>query len=278
MCDTCGCGKSDEIKITKLGDPNHKHSYEYTHEHEHDGYKHSHSHKHYNSEIHTGEKHSHEHPRTIELQTDILQKNNLIAERNRGYFEAKSVFTVNLVSAPGSGKTSLLEKTIKEFNSKIKLYVIEGDQQSLIDAERIKSAGAPVVQVNTGSGCHLDAEMVNRAIKELDAQTNSVMLIENVGNLVCPSLFDLGESKRVIIISVTEGEDKPLKYQPMFQSSHLCLINKIDLLPYVEFNIEKVKEYALRVNHHLEFIQLSVKTGQGMNDWYEWLKKNVNGK
>jgi len=278
MCDTCGCCQSDEIKITKHGDPKHKHSYEYTHEHEHDGYKHSHSHKYYHPEIHMGEKHSHEHPRTIELQTDILQKNNLIAERNRGYFEAKSVFAVNLVSAPGSGKTSLLEKTIKEFNSKIKLYVIEGDQQSLIDAERIKSAGAPVVQVNTGSGCHLDAEMVNRAIKELDAQNNSVMLIENVGNLVCPSLFDLGESKRVIIISVTEGEDKPLKYPPIFQSSHLCLINKIDLLPYVEFKIEKVKEYALRVNHHLEFIQLSVKTGEGMNDWYEWLKKNVNGK
>ena len=268
MCDTCGCGQSEDVKIIKLEDTNDVHLHEHIHEHEHDGQMHTHFHHHSNKE------HSHNHGRKIELQVDILQKNNLIAERNRGYFEAKNIFALNFVSSPGSGKTSLLEKTIKELNADLKFYVIEGDQQSIIDAERIKSVGAPVVQVNTGNGCHLDADMINRAIKELDAPNNSIMLIENVGNLVCPSLFDLGESKRVVIISVTEGEDKPLKYPTMFQSSHLCLINKTDLLPYVDFNIEKIKEYALRVNHHLEFIQVSAKTGDGMNIWYDWLKKN----
>lgn len=273
MCETCGCGQTENVTITKLGDPKHIHSTKHLHEHEHDENEHfkMHEHSHDDQHLHS---HSHEHGRTIVLQTEILQKNNLIAERNRGYFEAKNIFAVNLVSSPGSGKTSLLEKTIKELKLKNIIYVIEGDQQTCIDAERIKLTGAPVVQINTGNGCHLDAEMINHALKELSTADNSFVLIENVGNLVCPALFDLGESKRVVIISVTEGEDKPLKYPMMFQTSHLCLINKTDLLQHVDFDIEKAKEYALRINHHLEFFQLSVKTGEGMNEWYNWLNKN----
>jgi hydrogenase nickel incorporation protein HypB len=203
-----------------------------------------------------------------------MQKNDKLAERNRGYFEAKNIFTLNLVSSPGSGKTSLLERTINDLKKDIKFFVIEGDQQTMNDANRINATGAPVVQINTGNGCHLDADMINKAVKKLDVAEKSVLIIENVGNLVCPSLFDLGEAKRVVIISVTEGEDKPIKYPNMFMTSDLCIINKTDLLPYVDFNVEKAKEYALRVNHHLEFIELSVKTGEGMPQWYEWLKTN----
>ncbi len=267
MCDTCGCGQpNDEVTIRKPGDEKH-HEHKHTHEHEHEQ---DHEHEH--------EYQSHSHERTIELQTDILQKNNLIAERNRGYFEAKNIFVLNMVSSPGSGKTSLLERTIKELGNKINFFVIEGDQQTMNDANRIKAVGAPVVQINTGNGCHLDANMISRAVKELDAENNSVMMIENVGNLICPSLFDLGEAKRVVIISTTEGDDKPIKYPTMFASSHLCIINKTDLLPYVDFDIEKTKQYALQVNHHLEFIQLSVKTGEGMKVWYDWLRNSMKNK
>ena len=296
MCDTCGCDQSnDEVTIRKPGEENIKHS-EHIHEHEHDGHTHTHSHVHSHSNDHPhshthdheheheqdhefthrsfgGHEHqSHSHERTIELRTDILQKNNLLAERNRGYFQAKNIFSVNLVSSPGSGKTSLLERSIRELKNEIKFFVIEGDQQTMNDANRIEAVGAPVIQINTGNGCHLDADMINKAINKLDAENNSVVMIENVGNLVCPALFDLGETKRVVIISVTEGEDKPIKYPNMFASSHLCIINKTDLLPYVDFDIEKTKQYALQVNHHLEFIELSVKTGEGMKEWYEWIK------
>lgn len=267
MCDTCGCGQpNDEVTIRKPGDEKH-HEHKHTHEHEHEQ---DHEHEH--------EYQSHSHERTIELQTDILQKNNLIAERNRGYFEAKNIFVLNMVSSPGSGKTSLLERTIKELGNKINFFVIEGDQQTMNDANRIKAVGAPVVQINTGNGCHLDANMISRAVKELDAENNSVMMIENVGNLICPSLFDLGEAKRVVIISTTEGDDKPIKYPTMFASSHLCIINKTDILPYVDFDMEKTKQYAHQVNHHLEFIQLSVKTGEGMKVWYDWLRNSMKNK
>ena len=153
--------------------------------------------------------------------------------------------------------------------------IIEGDQQTMLDADRIHQAGAPVIQVNTGNGCHLDAQMISQALKKLDIPNDSVLMIENVGNLVCPSLFDLGESRRVVIMSTTEGEDKPAKYPNMFQTSHLCIINKTDLLPYLDFDLEKSKEYARRVNPNLEFIELSAKTGEGMQDWYAWLKSIV---
>lgn len=256
MCGTCGCGQEDQITYTKPGEQHHHH-------HNH-GHSHSHDH----------DQHHDHHHKEIQLEIDVLSKNNLTAERNRGYFEALNIKALNLVSSPGSGKTSLLEKTITDLKSELDLYIIEGDQQTTNDADRINKAGAPVIQVNTGNGCHLDADMVNHAVKELKPQEGAVLFIENVGNLVCPSLFDLGEKKRVVIISVTEGEDKPIKYPTMFESSQLCIINKTDLLPYVDFDVEKAKEYANRVNQNLEFIELSVKSGEGMNQWYNWLKNN----
>ena len=258
MCGTCGCGQEDQVTYTKPGEGHHHH---HTHEHNHD---HSHDHSHDHGHTH--------HSKEIQLEIDVLSKNNLTAERNRGYFEALNILALNLVSSPGSGKTSLLERTIKELKGELDFYIIEGDQQTTNDADRIKEAGAPVIQINTGNGCHLDADMVNYAMKELKPKQDGVLFIENVGNLVCPSLFDLGESKRVVIISTTEGEDKPIKYPNMFQSSQLCIINKTDLLPYLDFDMEKTKEYAKRVNPKLEFIELSVKSGEGMQGWYDWLK------
>ncbi len=308
MCDTCGCGHGDGVTIRKPGETehNHEHVHTHAHEHEHNGDKHTHDHTHFHSHDHEHDHshsheehththdndhhhhdeghahehhhadHSHSHGKEIAVEQDILSKNNLLAERNRGYFEAKNILALNLVSSPGSGKTSLLEKTIKDLGKEIKFYVIEGDQQTMNDANRIDAAGAPVVQINTGNGCHLDSDMINKSVKELNIEDNSVLMIENVGNLVCPSLFDLGEASRVVIISTTEGDDKPIKYPTMFQSSDICIINKTDLLPYVDFDVDKAKEYAMQVNHHLKFFELSVKTGEGMDQWYEWLKEQIS--
>ena len=259
MCGTCGCGQEDGIQIRKPGDGHHHHDGDHGHHH-HEG---DNGHHH----------HHHEQDREIVLEQDILQKNNLLAERNRGFFEARNIKAINMVSSPGSGKTTILEKTISDLKGSIPFFIIEGDQQTLNDAERIQATGAPVVQVNTGSGCHLDASMVNRAVKELEVDDNAVLIIENVGNLVCPSMFDLGESMRVVIISVTEGDDKPMKYPDMFRTSNICIINKTDLLPYVDFDVEKAKENALRVNHHLNIFELSAKSGEGMQAWYKWLKE-----
>lgn len=212
----------------------------------------------------------------LDLEQDILLKNNLKAERNRGYFMAKDILTLNLVSSPGSGKTSLLERTLSDLNGELTFSVIEGDQQTTNDADRIAATGVPVVQINTGKGCHLDADMIEDAIQKLRPENNSVVIIENIGNLVCPAMFDLGEQSRVVIISVTEGDDKPLKYPDMFQSSDLCIINKIDLLPYVNFDCDKAKTYARRVNPKLEFVELSATRGQGLEQWYHWLKSRVH--
>jgi len=288
MCDTCGCTQPDDaVTIRK---PEDAHIHEHTHA---DGHSHSHEHPHASGQDHTDphahdhshdhdHTHDHSHPhthdhegRSIAVETDILQKNNLLAERNRGYFEAKNILALNLVSSPGSGKTSLLERTIRELSGRMAINVIEGDQQTMNDANRIQAAGAPVVQVNTGNGCHLDSDMVHRAVKQLQPADDSVLMIENVGNLVCPSLFDLGESQRVVIMSITEGEDKPLKYPNMFRSSQVCIINKMDLLPHLDFDLEKAKEYALQVNHHLQFIELSVKTGEGFDAWLQWLEQRT---
>jgi hydrogenase nickel incorporation protein HypB len=263
MCDECGCGTPDpQFTILKPGQTGHSHG---DHEHEHSIHDHSHP-----------PDHDHDHPRSsgkiISVETDVLQKNNLLAQRNRGYFEAKSIMTLNLVSSPGSGKTAILEKTISSLKGQMDIGVIEGDQQTTLDASRISVTGVPVVQINTGSGCHLDAEMVSKAVNELDPPNHSLLMIENVGNLVCPALFDLGENYRVVIISVTEGEDKPLKYPQMFLSSHLCLINKTDLLPYIDFSVDRLKEYVNRVNHHLDCIELSAKTGEGFDEWIQWLR------
>ncbi len=260
MCDTCGCsGEEEKYTLTIPGEKEHTHSHHHHHGHDHKHNEHDHH-------------HDHHHSKTIKLETDVLSQNNLLAERNRGYFEAKNIIAYNLVSSPGAGKTSLLERTIREMGSDLDFYVIEGDQQTANDADRIYAAGAKALQINTGSGCHLDAQMVNDAVKRLGVEDGSCLFIENVGNLVCPAMFDLGEAKRIVIISTTEGEDKPIKYPYMFESSDICIINKMDLVPYLDMDVDKIKEYALRVNHHIQFIELSVKTGEGMDQWYEVLK------
>jgi len=268
MCGVCGCG-TDGIAINK---PNKENNHNHNHTHDHD---HSHSHGHSHDHNHTHD-HSHFHGKTvIDLERDILSQNNIEAARNRGYFEAKNIFTLNLVSSPGSGKTSILETTLKDLKDKLDFYVIEGDQQTLNDADRIDALNVPVIQVNTGKGCHLESDMIYNAVKELKPKENSILMIENVGNLVCPSMFDLGEQKRVVIISITEGEDKPIKYPDMFHSADICLINKIDLLPHLNFNLDALKKYALQVNHHLEFFEVSATTGEGMDKWYNWLKTEL---
>ncbi|MEI7981025.1 MAG: hydrogenase nickel incorporation protein HypB, partial [Bacteroidota bacterium] len=200
-----------------------------------------------------------------------LSENNRLAERNRGYFEGKEVLCLNLVSSPGSGKTTILEKTIQTMIKNQKIFVIEGDQQTTRDAERIERSGAQAIQINTGTGCHLDARMIQMALKQMEMVPGAILFIENVGNLVCPALFDLGEKKRVVIISVTEGDDKPLKYPYMFQSSHLCIINKTDLLPYVDFNVDTAISYARQLNPDLAFITMSARTGEGMQQWLDWI-------
>jgi hydrogenase nickel incorporation protein HypB len=240
MCATCGCDSD-------------------THHHHHGDHSHS----------HTGNK------KVVDVERDVLHENNLLAQRNRGYFDAENIIAFNLVSSPGSGKTSLLERTLIDLKSELEFAVIEGDQQTTNDADRIHATGTKVTQINTGKGCHLDSHMVMHALQGMKPKENSVMFIENVGNLVCPAMFDLGENSRVVIISVTEGDDKPLKYPDMFASSSLCIINKIDLLPYVPFDIEKAKENALKVNPELKIIELSCTAETGLTHWYEWLKSKV---
>ena len=268
MCGTCGCGSDDNgPAILKPGEKQHEHSHDNHHHHHHDGHIHSHDHSH--EHIHDT-KH-----KVLEIEQDILQNNQLQAARNRGYFEAKNIFALNLVSSPGSGKTSLLEKTLTDLKDTIPFYVIEGDQQTLNDADRIDSLKIPVIQINTGKGCHLESDMVFNAVKKLAPKNDAVLMIENVGNLVCPSMFDLGERKRVVIISTTEGEDKPIKYPDMFHTADICIINKIDLLPYVNIDINKLKNYALQVNPSLKFFEVSATKGDGMTAWYDWLKTNL---
>ncbi len=253
MCATCGCDSGTMVSF-----------------HSHDDHNGHHHHEH-------GEhNHNHSHGKTIlDVETDILQQNNLLAQRNRGYFDAKNILALNLVSSPGSGKTSLLEKTLIDLKGELNVAVIEGDQQTTNDADRIHATGTKVTQINTGKGCHLDAHMILHAVQGMKLQNDLVLFIENVGNLVCPAMFDLGEKERVVIMSVTEGDDKPLKYPDMFHTSTLCIINKIDLLPYVPFSLEKAKENARKVNPKLEIIEVSCTSGEGLPQWYDWLKSKV---
>lgn len=209
--------------------------------------------------------------RMVKIEQDILAKNNRYANANRSYLAGHGIFALNLVSSPGSGKTTLLVKTIAALQEKQSIYVIEGDQQTENDAARIRATGVPALQINTGKGCHLDADMVSRAIKQLSMQDNGVLFIENVGNLVCPANFDLGESHKVVILSVTEGEDKPLKYPDMFRAADLLLLNKCDLLPYLTFDAELAIHYAHRINPSLQVIRLSAMSGEGMPAWLEWI-------
>jgi hydrogenase nickel incorporation protein HypB len=207
----------------------------------------------------------------VQVEIDVLAKNAAIAARNRTFFEGKRILALNLVSSPGSGKTAILERTIRDLSGRIPMAVIEGDQQTLRDAERIAATGAEVVQINTGTGCHLDGEMIHGALHQLSLEPDSILFIENVGNLVCPALFDLGEAAKVVIISVTEGEDKPQKYPHMFRAATLCLINKTDLLPHLDFDVAACRDFAGEVNPELEFIEVSATSGAGMEKWYAWL-------
>jgi hydrogenase nickel incorporation protein HypB len=213
--------------------------------------------------------------RILQVEQDILAKNDALAASNRRRFAERGVFALNLVSSPGSGKTSLLCRTIEAWERRTPVAVVEGDQQTSFDADRIRATGAPAVQVNTGKGCHLDAHMVSRALDSLPPIEDGVLFIENVGNLVCPAAFDLGEAHKVVILSVTEGEDKPLKYPDMFRAADLLLVNKVDLLPYVSFDVAKALEHARRVRPGLEAIEVSATTGAGFDAWLAWLDRGA---
>ena len=243
MCTTCGCG------------PDHSHPHSHDHNHDHD---HSHDH-------HDGKR------TVISIEEDILSKNNRLAAFNRALFKEKGIFVLNLVSSPGSGKTTLLERTLRDLSATKRFAVIEGDQQTDNDAQRIATTGVPVRQINTGAGCHLDAHMVMHGTEGFDLDNLDVLLIENVGNLVCPAAFDLGEHHKVAVLSVTEGEDKPLKYPQMFHNSAVLLLNKTDLLPYLDFDVEACRNYARRINPDIVIFEISARSGEGMEAWYQWL-------
>ncbi len=279
MCTVCGCGEGE----TNIEGEGHAHP----HTHQHNGLFHAHGHPHANEHVHyresagaglhfgLGAAHAHapglSQSRMVQIEQDILGKNNAYAAQNRALLAERGIFAVNLVSSPGSGKTTLLTRTIERLQGKMPVAVIEGDQQTSFDADRIRATGAPAIQINTGKGCHLDAHMVGHAMESLKPADNSLLLIENVGNLVCPAGFDLGEAHKVVILSVTEGEDKPLKYPDMFHAAGLMLLNKVDLLPYLEFNVAQCVEYARRVNPGIKVILTSATSGEGMDEWLEWL-------
>ncbi len=211
----------------------------------------------------------------LSLQQRLLAKNDAIAAQNRAWLQGREILALNIMSSPGAGKTTLLERTIADLKGDVPLFVIEGDQATSVDGERMRVAGASTIQVNTGAGCHLEADMIARGLMELRPSAGSMVMIENVGNLVCPALFDLGESAKVVILSVTEGEDKPLKYPHMFQAARLMIINKIDLAPYVDFDRERCLANARRANQHIEAIELSSKTGEGFSAWRVWLLQEL---
>ena len=209
--------------------------------------------------------------RRIQVEQNILAKNDALAADNRAFFTGRNILALNLVSSPGSGKTALLVRTIESLKGQVALAVIEGDQQTENDAERIRAIGVQAIQINTGKGCHLDAEMVGHALGDLQPLDGGVLFIENVGNLVCPAAFDLGEAAKVVVLSVTEGEDKPLKYPDMFRAARLLLLNKCDLLPHLSFDVELAESHARRVNPDIRIIRTSATSGEGMNDWITWL-------
>ena len=264
MCTTCGC--------------------EDTHSHHHHGREHGHHHH-----EHGEEGHGHHHhyglgeagvhvagfsqERLVQIERDVLGKNDAYAAQNRAYFERHGVLALNLVSSPGSGKTTLLERTLKDLQGEFDLAVIEGDQQTANDAERIRATGAKAVQINTGKGCHLDAHQVGHALDDLALKEHGLLFIENVGNLVCPAMFDLGEAGKVVVLSVTEGEDKPVKYPDMFHRAAVVLLNKVDLLPYLSFDLERCLGELRKVNQEAEVLKVSATTGEGLDLWCGWLRE-----
>jgi len=279
MCANCGCqgDKATMLDLqtgatTTIGAPNaHEHHHADHHHHTHD---HDDSHHH-----HAGDGHSHSHGHAhgqlvniVDVEARILAKNDALAAKNRAWCAGREILALNLVSSPGAGKTTLLERTIRDLTGELPLYVIEGDQATANDGERIRNAGAAAVQLNTGTGCHLDAEMVSRALAALKPALGAAVLIENVGNLVCPALFDLGERAKAVIFPVTDGEDKPLKYPHIFRAAGIVLISKIDLLPHVDFVVADAVANIRQVNADAPILQVSARSGQGLQDWYGWLR------
>jgi len=248
MCTTCGCG-SDEVRVTSVDGHTDDHSHDHTHAHDH---------------AHATRTHR------LDLEIAVLAKNDELAARNRSWLTDRGITALNVMSSPGAGKTTLLERTIGASSRAV--TVIEGDQETVLDAERIRRAGARAIQVNTGAGCHLDAAMVARALAELQPADGSILFIENVGNLVCPALFDLGEHRKVVVISVTEGDDKPLKYPHMFAAADLVVLNKTDLLPHVDFDPARLTADARRLRPEVEVLPVSARTGDNLQAWFDWLR------
>ncbi len=297
MCTVCGCATSSiEGKDAHERDDAHVHEHDPSDEH-----KHAHDHRHHHDHHHHDHERSHEHAyshapesedaaidfgagpagvhvaglsqdRIVRIERDILAKNNDYAGENRTRLARTRTLALNFVSSPGSGKTSLLVRAIGDLRDRFPIAVIEGDQQTSNDAERIRGAGAPAIQINTGKGCHLDAHMVGHGLERLQLEPGGLLFIENVGNLVCPAAFDLGEAHKVVVLSVTEGEDKPLKYPEMFAASDLMLLNKVDLLPHLDFNVGQCLANALKVNPDLQMLVVSAKSGEGLPAFYAWLE------
>jgi hydrogenase nickel incorporation protein HypB len=268
MCTTCGCGVAG-VRVFgpgQLGPAGHDHGTDHGNGH---GHGHGHDHGHSDEHGHGPE------GRTIELQQKILAKNDRLAEDNRAWLSTRGILAVNLMSSPGAGKTTLLERTAREAGTRLGLTVIEGDQETTLDASRIEAAGCAVAQINTGAGCHLDASMVARGLHALDPRHGSVLVIENVGNLVCPALFDLGEAARVVLSSVTEGADKPIKYPQMFRGADLVLLTKVDLLPYVDFDTERHASDLKLISPGAQILPISATTGEGLPAWYGWLSERA---
>ncbi|HUA28586.1 MAG TPA: hydrogenase nickel incorporation protein HypB [Streptosporangiaceae bacterium] len=285
MCATCGCSGTAVVRLfpadwaSHVDDrPRHERAHRVA----------DHDHDHHDHQDHDHQDHDHRHgterilrlaeepdERTIRLEQKVLAKNDRLAELNREWLRQRSVLAVNLMSSPGAGKTTLLERTARELAGKVSIMVIEGDQAAALDATRIRAAGCKVVQINTGAGCHLDAEMVAQGLRALDPPGGSVVMIENVGNLVCPSLFDLGEQSRVVLASVTEGDDKPLKYPHMFRRADLILVSKTDLLPYVDFDSRRHASDVRKTSPDALMLQVSAATGAGMQEWYDWLRRRI---
>lgn len=270
MCTVCGCSEG-ETQIEGHSAEQKSHDQHHNHSHEHHTHVHSEALHHYGK----GPAHAHapgmSQERMVKIEQDILSKNNQYADANRAWLSDKQILALNLVSSPGSGKTTLLTRTITDLKSQVAMTVIEGDQQTVNDAERIRSTGVKAIQINTGKGCHLDGHMVGHALQSLAPENNSILFIENVGNLVCPASFDLGEAHKVAILSVTEGEDKPLKYPDMFHAADIMLLNKVDLLPHLNFDVDLCIANAKRVNPKIKVLQVSATSGEGLQQWYQWL-------
>ena len=272
MCSVCGCGQNNHSHHAH----DHEHS-DHAHDHEHSDHAHDHEHSdhQYGADTAGLSVAGFSQENLIEIEQDILSKNDAYAHANRQRLADHSQLALNLVSSPGAGKTTLLVKTLNLLHRARPLGVVEGDQATANDADRIRETGVPAIQINTGRGCHLDAHMVGHALKDLALQEGGVIFIENVGNLVCPAAFDLGEAFKVVILSVTEGDDKPLKYPDMFAAADLMILSKIDLLPHVDFDADKAVERALRINPELEVIKISARDGTGVQAWCDWIENQA---